>query len=239
MARGASTSGNLHRRLPANTASSSFGARIEQRVLLEDESGHWRTIHPDAYVIESPRPSSIAAVAETAVAIEEEPVLIIPQGEPLTEGYIEIVDAESGNRVVTVIEFLSPTNKLPGFGREQYQKKQGDVVRGGANLVEIDLNRSGQRALALDAYRIPADYRTTYQICVWRSNPPSGFEVYRAPLSAPLAVDSRSSAGKRRRRAVGSSVIRGSLLRQRPLRRSGLSCGTKSTSDRGRSSLDR
>ncbi len=155
-------------------------------MLLEDESGHWRTIHPDAYVIESPRPSSVAAVAETAVAIEEEPVLIIPQGEPLTEGYIEIVDAESGNRVVTVIEFLSPTNKLPGFGREQYQKKQGDVVRGGANLVEIDLNRSGQRALAVEAYRIPADYRTTYQICVWRSNPPSGFEVYRAPLTRRL-----------------------------------------------------
>ena len=107
-------------------------ARIEQRVLLEEESDNWRAVYPDVHVVEFPQPSSPAAAVETAVAIEEEPVLITPQDEPLTEGYIEIVDAESGNRVITVIEFLSPTNKLAGWGRDQYQKKQSeyDSIRG-------------------------------------------------------------------------------------------------------------
>ena len=127
-----------------------------------------------------------AAASETTVHIEEEPVLITPQTEPLTEGYIEIVDAESGNRVITVIEFLSPTNKSPGWGREEYAKKQGEVIRSGANLVEIDLNRSGQRTFALEVPGIPVKCRTTYQICVWRSNPPGRFEVYRAPLTRRL-----------------------------------------------------
>lgn len=91
-------------------------ARIEQRVLLEDVSENWRAIYRDVHVVEFPQPSSSAAATETAVAVEEEPVLITPQNETLTEGFIEIVDAESGNRVITVIEFLSPTNKSPGWG---------------------------------------------------------------------------------------------------------------------------
>lgn len=60
------------------------------------------------------------------------------------------------------------------------------MIRAGASLVEIDLNRSGQRSLALDACYIPAKSRTTYQICVWRSTSPGRFEVYRAPLSRRL-----------------------------------------------------
>jgi hypothetical protein len=161
-------------------------ARIEERVLLEEESGDWRAVYPDVHIVEFPQPSSSAVAVETAVAVDEEPVLLTPQNEPRTEGFIEIVDAESGNRVITVIEFLSPSNKLPGWGREQYVKKQGDVIRSGANLVEIDLNRSGQRAFALEARFIPANCRTTYQICVWRGNPAGRFEVYRAPLTRRL-----------------------------------------------------
>jgi len=171
-------------------------ARIEQRVLLEVESDNWRAVYPDVHVVEFPHASLPAAVeAETAVAIEEEPLLITPQSEPLTEGYIEIVDAESGNRVITVIEFLSPTNKLPGRGREQYLFKQRDVIRAGANLVEIDLTRTGQRTLAVPDELVPPAYRTTYQICIWRSRLPSRFELYRIPLMRrlpPLSIPLRA-----------------------------------------------
>ena len=37
--------------------------------------------------------------------------------EPVTEGYVEIIDVKSGHRVVAAIEVLSPTNKRPGEGR--------------------------------------------------------------------------------------------------------------------------
>ena len=161
-------------------------ARVEERVYLEEESGEFRTVRPDVYIVEHPGPSLPAAETEGAVAIEEEPLLITPQSEPLTEGYIEIVDAESGNRVVTVIEFLSPTNKLPGRGREQYLLKQREVIRAGANLVEIDLTRSGEKTLAVPDDSVPASCRTIYQICVWRRRPIGRFELYPAPLARRL-----------------------------------------------------
>ncbi len=164
----------------------SLRARIEQRVLLEEESDNWRAIRPDVHVVECPQPLFPAAEAEYAVALEDEPVLITPQNEPIKEGYIEIVDAESGNRVVTVIEFLSPTNKLRGWGRDEYLLKQRDVIRAGANLVEVDLTRTGQRTLSVPGELVPPDCRTTYQICVWRSISPGRFEIYRAPLMRRL-----------------------------------------------------
>lgn len=52
---------------------------------------------------------------------------------------LEIVDVGSGNRVVTVIEFLSPTNKLAGPGQALYVQKQKEVLAAGASLAEIDL----------------------------------------------------------------------------------------------------
>jgi hypothetical protein len=161
-------------------------ARAEQRVVLEEDSGNWRTVVPDLHVVEFPKEYAVAEPPKSALAVEDEPVLITPRNEPLMEGYIEIVDVESGNRVVTVIEYLSPTNKLPSWGRGEYVKKQAEVIRAGANLVEIDLNRSGQRSFALEARLIPKPFRTTYQVCVWRGMSAGRFEVYRAPLDRRL-----------------------------------------------------
>jgi hypothetical protein len=38
--------------------------------------------------------------------------------EPVTEGYVEIVDVKSGHRVVTAIEVLSATNKRSSEGQQ-------------------------------------------------------------------------------------------------------------------------
>jgi hypothetical protein len=115
-----------------------------------------------------------------------EPVILQVENEPLIQRYIEIVDAASGNRVVTVIEFLSPTNKIPGEGQNLYLRKQREVVDARVNLVEIDLTRTGERNLALPPNYIPPEYRTTYQICVRRATNPFSAEVYMAPLSERL-----------------------------------------------------
>jgi hypothetical protein len=72
------------------------------------------------------------------------------------------------------IEFLSPTNKIPGPRRERYLRKQQDYLDGGVNLVEIDLIRAG--------------IRTDYQICVRRLMQLEEPEVYRAPLRERLPI---------------------------------------------------
>ena len=159
-------------------------ARLEERVFVEPEYGERRGIYPDVRVVERPgRGGGTALALEVEVA---EPLVIHAEGEPATEGFIEIIDVGSGNRVVTAIELLSDSNKLPGEGQDQYRKKQREYLQGGVNLVEIDLLRSGKRVLAVPLWLVPLSHRTTYQICVTRGSRPRTHEVYRASLREPL-----------------------------------------------------
>jgi hypothetical protein len=152
-------------------------ARVEERVFLESEEGSGRSMYPDARVVErGPAPATRAPDSNLAVA---EPLTIpLPSMEPLTEGFILIVDVSSGNRVVTVIEVLSLSNKTPGDGQTLYQQKQREVLHSDANLVEIDLLRGGQRILAVPPDRWPAEHQSPYAICVRRCNERAAAKVY-------------------------------------------------------------
>jgi hypothetical protein len=90
--------------------------------------------------------------------------------------------------VVTVIEMLSLSNKVPGEGQELYRRKQRELIDGHVNLVEIDLLRAGERVLSVGLSHIPPAYRTPYQICVYRAAAPPRYEVYRVPLQERLPV---------------------------------------------------
>lgn len=160
-------------------------ARMEERVFVESENSPWRVVYPDVRIIERPGPEWKTGEGAGGIAVAE-PVIVDLEVEPMAEGYIEIIDAGSGNRVVTVIEFLSPSNKIPGQGQDLYLQKQGEVLAAKANLVEIDLTRAGRRITAVPPERIPPAHRTTYQICVWRGWRPSKAEVYAAPLQHRL-----------------------------------------------------
>jgi hypothetical protein len=164
--------------------------RVEQRVILEQESDTLRDVYPDVYVVEHSRPHAAEQETTPAAVLEEKPLRITLLNGTLTEGYLEIVDASSGNRVVTTIEFLSPTNKLPGDDRKQFRLKQRQMRRAGANLVEIDLTRRGRWTMSIPRGDVPLSHRTTYRICVWRAGRSGCYDVYRVPLLRPLpAVD--------------------------------------------------
>lgn len=62
------------------------------------------------------------------------------------------MDAGSGDRVITAIEVLSPSNKAPGEGQTLYRRKQGERAEGKVSLVEIDLLRGGERVLAIPSW---------------------------------------------------------------------------------------
>lgn len=121
-----------------------------------------------------------------AVAEEvEAPALIELDDEPIMEGFIKITDAAPG-KVVTVIEVLSLTNKLPGEGQQLYRQKQKELNDGGISLVEIDLLRSGGHVLNVPSRRIPRSYRTPYRVCIRRGWRPRRVEFYRAPIEKRL-----------------------------------------------------
>ncbi len=163
-------------------------ARIEERVFVEWEEGERpREIYPEVFVIEQAQGEPTEVPPEGGVAVAE-PLPVQIQREPASQGYIEIVDTEAGNRVVSVIEFLSPTNKIPGDGQDQYLQKQREVLASHASLVEIDLTRSGTRSLAASQTLIPPHRRATYMVCVSRGWKRGWAEIYSTALPQRLPV---------------------------------------------------
>jgi len=170
----------LQTRLPSD-----LRARVEERMFVEADVGENRNIYPDLHVVERGATHAVALANETDIALAE-PLVIRLGDEPATQGLIEIIDVGSGNRLVTVIEFLSPSNKIPGRGQTLYFRKQEECIAADVSLVEIDLTRTGERALSYSSFRIPPSHRTTYQICVRRGYEAAAVEVYRVPPEEPL-----------------------------------------------------
>lgn len=172
----------LQEQLPADLL-----ARVEEGVEVDWE-GDVRTVLPDVRVEEDFSQWPPVGDAETgglalASAVVAEP-LVVPVDD--TTRRVEIIDSKSGNRVVTVIEILSPTNKQPGSGMEQYRRKQLEDIAGGVNLVEVDLIRGGAFALAVPESRLTPRYRTPFLVCVRRRVRFNEAELYRAPLEERL-----------------------------------------------------
>jgi hypothetical protein len=163
-------------------------ARVEERVYLESEPERARQFVPDVYVSEvrSAFSKSTPGSTDGGVALAE-PIVLELHDLPITEGYIEIRE-KNGGKVVTVIEFLSPSNKSGGTGQEKYMEKQSEVLRSDASLVEIDLVRAGQHVLAFPRNRIPRSDGAQYLVSIspgWNRN---RRELYRMPLREPLPV---------------------------------------------------
>jgi hypothetical protein len=143
-------------------------------------------MYPDVRVIEASRPKR-KIETRTVDGAMAEPLVLVLSDEPVTEGYIQIIDVRSGRRVITVIEFLSRSNKFPGPGRDLYQEKQQQTLAARASLVEIDLLRSGSRdVLSVPPESIPDTHRTTYQVIVRRGWRLGQAEIYPVPLRERL-----------------------------------------------------
>jgi hypothetical protein len=185
--------GDMHLMLAAYTRDSlqvqlpaELRARAEERVFIESfEERRWA--RPDVYVVEE-RPGATGAqpVAEGSVAVAE-PLIFPIHAVEVTEQYVTIIDARSGGRVVTMIEFISPSNKRKGPGRELYIQKQEEAKSAGVNLVEIDLNRQGE-SVSLAAKCVPPDHIELYHTSIWRGNDPHRVAYYPMPLRARLPV---------------------------------------------------
>ncbi len=163
-------------------------ARVEESVLLETSQGlAEHALFPDVRVVEySPR-RGLPTRSAPGIAVAE-PLIVDADPEPIPQTFIEIIDRESGNRVVTVIEFLSPSNKSPGSNRELYIRKQREICSSDTNLVEIDLNRFGVHTLAFPLDHVKPQGRTAYMACVRRATRRDKAEVYPMLLWERLPV---------------------------------------------------
>ena len=122
-----------------------YHVRVEERVYISDENDPGRkAIIPDLKIIEtefSERPTTSFPEASTAVA---EPLILTTLIEDeIHEARLEVIDTNQ-QAVVTVIELLSPTNKINGSrGRASYEQKRRELMTSTSHFVEIDLLREG------------------------------------------------------------------------------------------------
>ncbi len=129
--------------------------RIAERVYIADEYDDPRQRQfriPDVEVAVRPewRETSFNPGGAELESVDDlEPVVATTWfEEEIHQAFLNVIDVESRN-VVTVIEILSPTNKIPGsHGRESYHQKFQEVMYSASHLVEIDLLR-GSRTVPL------------------------------------------------------------------------------------------
>lgn len=115
---------------------------------------------PDVHAVDRGPTTSNGPLGATVVA----PVTTILPGVERKQRYVRIVD-ESGRRIVTVIELLSPSNKTAHESGDAYRYKREEYIASGINLVEIDLLRSGVRPPLGD----PAPSIPDYYVLVCRA----------------------------------------------------------------------
>ena len=151
-------------------------ARMQERVFIEADAVAQRAFSPDVHVYEGTR-GGATATSGSAASIAEPLVIHLPATET-PETYLEIIDARSGGRVITIIEFVSRSNKAPGTGRQLYKQKQSDARQAGTNLVEIDLLRSGQPVTLAAPEFVPPEQWAPYHASIWRAERPLLLEYF-------------------------------------------------------------
>ncbi|MEO0755977.1 MAG: DUF4058 family protein [Cyanobacteria bacterium J06648_16] len=117
---------------------------------------------PDVTVSEQSQKRYVKTSQSMAVLSRPERVSI-PIVEKIKERYLEVREVAT-NRVITVVEILSPTNKREGEGRSQYLRKRQAVLGGQSHFIEIDLLRNGT------PMPVKGGRQSSYQILVSRSD---------------------------------------------------------------------
>ncbi|PSN16208.1 hypothetical protein C7293_03550 [filamentous cyanobacterium CCT1] len=127
-----------------------YRAAVEQRVYTDA----LLVGIPDVSVVQAQSPQRLAP---TTMATLSQPIKVtLPMPEEVRETFLEIQQIGTG-QVVTVVEVLSPKNKRPGEGRNQYNAKRLRVLESRSHLIEIDLLRAGE-PLPMSG-NVPSDYR--------------------------------------------------------------------------------
>ncbi len=122
-----------------------YHVRVEERVYISDENDPGRkAIIPDLKIIETGfRESPLSSVHEASTTLVEPVILTTLIEDEIHEARLEVIDSQQ-HTVVTVIELLSPTNKIAGSrGRASYEQKRREVMTSTSHFVEIDLLRAG------------------------------------------------------------------------------------------------
>jgi hypothetical protein len=110
------------------------------------------------------------------------------------EEYIEIRQ-RSTDRVISVVDIVSPANRATTKGRQEYKKKRDEYRKLNANLIELELVLQGATCLDISSEGLP---EFDYAVSVCRARQQDRYEIYTTTLQKrlprirlPLAADDR------------------------------------------------
>lgn len=122
-----------------------YNVRINDRIYISNDSDPGRIVLVPGIQVSSRDDGAglLDTSAHGGMDVAEPLVLETLVDEKIREAYIEVVDPER-NKVVTVIEILSPDNKVArSHGLKSFGTKRSQVMRSPSHWVEIDLLRRG------------------------------------------------------------------------------------------------
>jgi hypothetical protein len=152
-------------------------ASIEERVAIQSESRTSRTYGPDVRIYEPPAERR-TIVEEHSVAVIEAPFRLVVEVDPIKERSVRIIELGT-ERLITVIEFLSPTNKA-GPGLQAFMDKRDQMLDAGVNFVEVDLIRAGDWRRLLRPHQADTNAASVYRLTIRMPQDPGA--VYLFPI---------------------------------------------------------
>ena len=153
-----------------------YRARTETMLFIHEPPAERRRLGTaDAAVVLSRRPAPAAGRPATASAVAA-PSVAMNLGDAVDiekHRYLTVRTA-GDERLVTVIELLSPSNKGNAEDRHQYLAKREELLRDGVHFLQIDLLRDGPRLLPepapphdYNAMLVHADRRPEVDVWFW------------------------------------------------------------------------
>src|SRR5262245_16876429 len=99
------------------------------------------------------------------------------------EPFLEIRQKSSGDRLVTLLEMVSPANRIHHEGRRHYQVRRQEAKAEGSHVVELELVLQGQTVLDADLSGLS---ESQYVCVVTRATRPIKQEPYGTVMSKRL-----------------------------------------------------
>lgn len=163
-----------------------YRVAVEQRTYIALVDPDSYVGRPDVGVVQSEPPGSPDQQPQSTATVSVPKRVQLPMPEEIRERYLEVRAVDTGE-LITVIEVLSPTNKRPGEGRRQYEKKRMQILASQTHLAEIDLLRTGDpMPMRIRDNQEPADY--DYRVLVSRSDERPAANVYAFSVRDPIPV---------------------------------------------------
>lgn len=154
---------------------------IESRVWMEESE---RAVYPDVILRRAAEKTQSEAALPGGTLIADEPVRLLRLETEVREDYLQVYELEN-RRLITGIEFISPSNKADHQARELYLRKRKELWASEVNVVEIDLLRAGKPLVRLPQSVLKQARPDGYVINVMRIGS-SGYEFYPVDLRMRL-----------------------------------------------------